>query len=379
MLGREVGVITSLLHLLKQGSSKAKERAAKAIENLALNDWNKTKIIQEGGVECLMQLLKDGTLAEQEIATIALKTLKVSTSFEKIQQQEGIDGNKNCNNHEVELSNQPMTNISGHVENVGNEDLCKSIGYQNRKFTQEKEMTTNVAPTTMMDDLQHSNNYIYENSQISKNSNVWQNGFSRKNLILPRLQSISASELTSSLAPPLIGQPSMQIDAILENIKKPIEPNLPSSKRMKMTIPHIQDNQNTNVPPKKNVSIVESKVQNFKHPIVDSIDMRHSNANKRNLDEISWNKSREHYQRNQCFSPSEGYGLSNTIRDQQTRQCLVVDNQLVAGGIVALVNALSSPNPNAQEFAALALMLLASQGGFEVKTTISDAGIYFLF
>jgi hypothetical protein len=60
------------------------------------------------------------------------------------------------------------------------------------------------------------------------------------------------------------------------------------------------------------------------------------------------------------------------MRDQ-SRQCAEGD-QPAAGGILALVDALSSLNPGAQEFSALALMLLASQGGFEVKTAIADAG-----
>jgi len=84
------------------------------------------------------------------------------------------------------------------------------------------------------------------------------------------------------------------------------------------------------------------------------------------------------HQKNSYFPPIEGYGATNIMRDQQTRECLVVDKQLVAGGIVALVNALSSTNPSAQEFATLALMLLASQGGFKVKTAISNAGMIFL-
>jgi hypothetical protein len=50
MLGHEPGAITSLICLLKYGSSKAKETAIEALENLALNDWNKRRIVQEGGI-----------------------------------------------------------------------------------------------------------------------------------------------------------------------------------------------------------------------------------------------------------------------------------------------------------------------------------------
>ncbi|CAK9866563.1 unnamed protein product [Sphagnum jensenii] len=60
------------------------------------------------------------------------------------------------------------------------------------------------------------------------------------------------------------------------------------------------------------------------------------------------------------------------MRDQ-SRQCAEGD-QPAAGGTFALVDALSLLNPDALEFSALALMLLASQGGFEVKTAIADAG-----
>jgi hypothetical protein len=61
------------------------------------------------------------------------------------------------------------------------------------------------------------------------------------------------------------------------------------------------------------------------------------------------------------------------MRDQ-SRQCAEGD-QPAAGGTFALVDALSLLNPDALEFSALALMLLASQGGFEVKTAIADAGV----
>jgi hypothetical protein len=61
------------------------------------------------------------------------------------------------------------------------------------------------------------------------------------------------------------------------------------------------------------------------------------------------------------------------MRDQ-ARQCAEGD-QPAAGGTLALVDALSLLNPDALEFSALALMLLASQGGFEVKTAIADAGV----
>lgn len=379
MLGRETGAIASLLRLLKHGSSKAKETAAEALENLALNDWNKTKIVQEGGIECLTKLLENGTSTEQEAATATLKVLKTCTSFD-IMQQERIDGSGDCGIHEVEPSNQPTTNTSGYAENVENGEFCKSMGYENGNFMQEKEITIDVASTTTMDELQHSNNHIYENLQTSKSSHLWQKNLLKKNLELFGVQNISTSELTSTLAPPLIGQPSIQVDAILENIKKPVESNLPNNKRMKMATPHIQDNQNANRSQKRNNTLAKIKAQNCNPPTIDSMHMRVLDTNKRNLEQVSWIKNREIlHQKSQCFSPNKEYGLVDTIRDQQTRQCLVVDNQLVAGGIVALVNALSSPNPSAQEFAALALMLLASQGGFEVKTAVSDAGIFSLY
>jgi hypothetical protein len=367
MLGHEPGAITSLICLLKYGSSKAKETAIEALENLALNDWNKRRIVQEGGIECLMQLLENGTFAEQEAATTTLKILKISTSHEETQQQEEIDGSKNHNDHDVEQSNQPITNTSGNVENMENVELCKPIDHENRNFTYKKEATSDVPSTITMNELQHSNNHVYGNLQISKDLYLRQKGFLRKNLVLPRMQ--NTSELTSTLAPPLIGHPSMQVDAILVNIKKSMESNMQSCKRMKMNTPHTQGNQNANVPPKRSNTLIESKVQNCNQSTTDPMQMRFLDANKRSKELF--------YQRNQCFSPNEGYGLVDAMRDQQNRQCLVVDNQLVAGGIVALVNALSSPNPSAQEFSALALVLLASQGGFEVKTAISNAGIFF--
>ncbi|KAG0599324.1 hypothetical protein M758_12G143400, partial [Ceratodon purpureus] len=373
MLGCEFGTIASLVRLLKNGSSKAKETAAEALENLALNDWNKTKIVEEGGIECLMQLLENGTSKEQEAASAALKNIKSSILCEEIQQK-GTNMRRNYSSYNVEQLEQPIKNMIGHVKDIENGELCKSMGYENKQLIQEKEVTSNVASTTTMDELPHSNNHIYGNLQMSKGPHLWQRNFLKKKLDVHGMQSISTSELTSTLAPPLLGQPSMQVDALLENTKKPLESNI-SSKRMKMTIPHIQENHNSNIPPKRNNILIESKFQNCNQPTIDSMQMKYSKTNTNNLDQVLWNRSREIFQqKNQCLLPNEGYGLADTIRDQQTKQCLVIDNQLVAGGIVALVNALSSPNPSAQEFSALALMLLASQGGFEVKTAISDAG-----
>lgn len=375
MLGQEARAITPLLRLLKNGTSKAKETAAEALENLALHDWNKTKILQEGGIECFMQMLENGTLAEQEVATAVMKNLKARTSSEIIHAQENLDGDKCCGVHVVEGSNQPLTNTSEHVEDMDIGDLCKSMGYTNGTLTQRKELSVELTSTTTRNELQHSNTCIVGNLQTLKDSNIWQKKFLEKKLVLPKIQCMSTSELTSTLAPPLVGQPSMQVDAILENVRKPMNSNLPINKRMKMTISNT-DNQNSNVLLKKNNLVDESNHQKFNQHTIDSMHLKYSNVNKKNVEQFLWNKNKElPHQRNQCFPSTEEYGLTNTTRDPQTKQCLVVDKQLVAGGIVALVNALSSSNPSAQEFAALALMLLASQGGFEVKTAIFDAGM----
>ncbi|CAM6015037.1 unnamed protein product [Sphagnum balticum] len=60
------------------------------------------------------------------------------------------------------------------------------------------------------------------------------------------------------------------------------------------------------------------------------------------------------------------------MRDQSRH--FAEGDQPAAGGTLDLVDALSLLNLDALELSALALMLLASQAGVEVKTAIADAG-----
>jgi len=267
-LGQEAGAIAPLLRLLKNGSLKAKEIAIEALANLALHNWNKTKILQEKGLECFMQLLENGTLTEKEAANVAIKNLKTFMSSTIIQSQEKVDSDNNFI-HIVEGSNQPSVNANKHVDNMDIDDIYKSMDHKSGSFIQKKGTLVDFTFKTSRDELQNSNVCIGENLQTSKDSNMCKKKFLENDLVLPKIQIISSSGLTSSLAPPLVGQPSMQVDAIIENVKNPMHSNLPNNKRMKMTVSKT-NSQSSNVLLKKNNLSSELHVHKFHQPAIGS-------------------------------------------------------------------------------------------------------------
>ena len=70
--GKDVG---SLVQLLRDGSEGAKEQAACALSNLALNAENKVAIVRAGALEPLVPLLRDGSAGAKENAARALRSL----------------------------------------------------------------------------------------------------------------------------------------------------------------------------------------------------------------------------------------------------------------------------------------------------------------
>jgi hypothetical protein len=344
VVGKE-GAIPALLRLIKHGSPKARETAAEALANLALYDWNKAKIIQEGGIDCLSKMVEGGGLQpEKDAAAAALNVLKGS----------------------LESPSKPQN---------GTDEKCLSSADTKQETSEERQQpkpddeTPGLKvrqPKRVAAGEEHLQSSIVKgcaNSQSHNSMPVLRTNFSGINPLLPAMQTIVTSELTSSLAPPLVGQPSIQADAVPGFCPKGVSPVMPGRKRLKMTLPDMDARSAQLTKEPGNQTCFHTNVE----PMSYSVDKRGSAAG-------SWLRYRGgQYQAHQSFHPT-GYSHQDrqNMRDQ-SRQC-AEDDQPAAGGILALVDALSLLNPGAQEFSALALMLLASQGGFEVKTAIADAG-----
>jgi hypothetical protein len=344
VVGKE-GAIPALLRLIKHGSPKARETAAEALANLALYDWNKAKIIQEGGIDCLSKMVEGGGLQpEKDAAAAALNVLKGSLESPS-KPQNGTD--------EKSLSSaDTKQETSEERQQPKPDDETPGL-----KARQPKRVAAGE------EHLQSSIVKGCANSQSHNSMPVLRTNFSGINPLLPAMQTIVTSELTSSLAPPLVGQPSIQADAVPGFCPKGVSPVMPGRKRLKMTLPDMDARSAQLTKEPGNQTCFHTNVE----PMSYSVDKRSSAAG-------SWLRYRGgQYQAHQSFHPT---GCSHQDRQNmrdQSRQCAEGD-QPAAGGILALVDALSSLNPGAQEFSALALMLLASQGGFEVKTAIADAG-----
>ena len=70
-----LGGVPPLIALLGHGSDEAKVHAARALENLALNDKNKVKIVKMGGVPPLVKMSNGGAGEVKNSARAALKLL----------------------------------------------------------------------------------------------------------------------------------------------------------------------------------------------------------------------------------------------------------------------------------------------------------------
>ena len=71
----KTGSISTLIALVKSGTEAGKEKAAGALESLAVNADNKIAIATKGGLEPLIALVKSGTEAGKENAAGALWNL----------------------------------------------------------------------------------------------------------------------------------------------------------------------------------------------------------------------------------------------------------------------------------------------------------------
>eukprot|EP00633_Aureoumbra_lagunensis_P005416 CAMPEP_0197306436 /NCGR_PEP_ID=MMETSP0891-20130614/3315_1 /TAXON_ID=44058 ORGANISM="Aureoumbra lagunensis, Strain CCMP1510" /NCGR_SAMPLE_ID=MMETSP0891 /ASSEMBLY_ACC=CAM_ASM_000534 /LENGTH=133 /DNA_ID=CAMNT_0042788675 /DNA_START=270 /DNA_END=668 /DNA_ORIENTATION=+ len=75
----EAGAIPALVNLLTSGTAAAKEKAAAALWNLAINDENKVFIAEAGAIPALVNnLLTSGTAIANKNAAGALGTLAVN-------------------------------------------------------------------------------------------------------------------------------------------------------------------------------------------------------------------------------------------------------------------------------------------------------------
>ena len=74
----EAGAIVPLVELLRSGSADAKEQAAAALANLAVNDANKAAIVEAGGIAPLIELVRSGSAERQGERGGALWNLTVN-------------------------------------------------------------------------------------------------------------------------------------------------------------------------------------------------------------------------------------------------------------------------------------------------------------
>lgn len=348
VVGRE-GAIPALLRLIKEGSPKARETAAEALANLALNAWNKAKILQEGGIECLRKLMEGGSShQEKEAASLALKVLRVPIGPTSISKFLTDQKNRSCGSKISFSAEEGIPSVDLETKNYENGEQKKSL---------ENKANFNMK--------------ICSNSRIQEGLHVLRKDLSNINQPLPIVATMGTSELTSSLAPPLVGQPSIQVDAVIAYPKGPPK-IMPSCKRLKTTNLSDLDIQSSQL--LRTGPIGDQMNQKIPHWNGDAMQLACSD-DKRNYNVNVWGRIGGGPSPSNQVVPVAGFcALDRADFKDQTRQCAEVDIQPVSGGIMALVDALSLANPGAQEFSALALMLLASQGGFEVKTAISNAG-----
>ena len=75
------GGIAPLIALVERGTDDQKERAARALANLALDDGNRVAIVQAGGVPALIALVERGTDGQKEWAAQALGNLAIDAAI----------------------------------------------------------------------------------------------------------------------------------------------------------------------------------------------------------------------------------------------------------------------------------------------------------
>lgn len=68
---------TRLVQILKDGTPVTEEKAAGALQKLAVNADNKVQLMKDGAGPVLVQLLKNGTPAAKENAAGALKNMQL--------------------------------------------------------------------------------------------------------------------------------------------------------------------------------------------------------------------------------------------------------------------------------------------------------------
>ncbi|KAL3690803.1 hypothetical protein R1sor_004454 [Riccia sorocarpa] len=202
----KAGAIPALLRLIKQGSPKARETAAEALANLALNEYNKLKIIKEGGIDCLSKMMESCSQAEKDAAEAAVKVLQPAVGA--VSESEALADDRNW-----------------------------STDDDNGKDGASKKASRRVGDITPYQQEKISNDFTGEVS-ASRHRGIMSMLHTNLNDLTPltSVQNVLTSELTSSLAPPLVGQPSIQADSLVVLSKESLYLTQ-SRKRMKLSHP----------------------------------------------------------------------------------------------------------------------------------------------
>ncbi|BBN13783.1 hypothetical protein MPTK1_6g06260 [Marchantia polymorpha subsp. ruderalis] len=348
IVGKE-GAIPALLKLIKQGSPKARETAVEALANLALNDWNKSKIIKEGGIDCLLKMMESCSQAEKDGATAALKVLQSP------------------------MGSVPKAQVLTDQKNWSIADNRQDLS-RKKPLRRETDSSTCPQQKKYIRDASGEARYSREVSASQRQGimSMLNTNLSDLSSPLATIQTVFTSELTSSLAPPLVGQPSIQADSVV-GYSKGTSYMTQGRKRMKLSHPayNIRGPQCMKVPRAADEAAgagTQVLYQGDLLPGAHSEDRRFSF-------QPGWGRvGPSSYQAQGFQTAGCTHGETAEPRERVRQAAEGGDIQPISGGIAAIVNALSSQNPGAQEFSALALMLLASQGGHEVKTAIADAG-----
>ncbi|KAL2623311.1 hypothetical protein R1flu_003516 [Riccia fluitans] len=339
----QAGAIPALLRLIKQGSPKARETAAEALANLAINECNKSKILREGGIDCLLKMMESCSQAENDAAAAAVKVLQslVGAVSESNVLTDDRNWSTNDNNRQ---------HVSSRKKALRRESDTK-LYLQEKKNPKDFESEVSASRRRGIMSMLNTNTNLNDLTSPLKS-----------------LQTVFTSELTSSVAPALVGQPSIQADSVV-GLSKESSYLTHSRKRMKLSHPtyNICGPALTNLPP------LADETAGVGSQTLYEGDYVHAALSEDRRFPCSPSRGRVGFGSYQGHVVSNGdYPNGEGLEPWQAAECAQL--QPVSGGILALVNALSSQNLGAQEYSALALMLLASQGGYGIKTAIADAG-----
>ncbi|KAJ7536118.1 hypothetical protein O6H91_12G056900 [Diphasiastrum complanatum] len=320
------GAIPASLKLIQQGSSKAREIAAEAT-CLSLNCSSKVKELEAGGLACLSEMLEKGSKTEKNAACLAVNMVNSA-----VQMKDYILDTFDKNHLLDELNSVAYTPICH-----PNADLLKhwkAEGIQDK--ADEIQLLGHSANTALMSAAMQTHH-------------------------------CSKIDLGTSSLQSIIGQQLTQTDD-KDGICDPVQ-RTEGAKRLKVC--------NSKYP--RGCRVIES--YSDRETLLRQLVVQES---KDNMEMLFPRSETERFLG--IFDCLESIPIGYTdehalgtwqegLMDESTPTQKFEGSSLASySGISDLVNALSSHSMGAQEFSALALMFLASQGGCEIKTAIAEAG-----